>query len=425
MQRLRGLPGCLPHGLYFHGAPDPKDGHARPRVMDFKNCIGCGFCAADCPVDAIEMNLLPVVEEKMVKEAAQRDKSMKWTLKKLGYRSFQKVMKLATKIIPFPIPVLLTGPGSVTMLARNIQARGIKHVLVVTDKMLTDLRLLDGFLASLREYGVAYTVFDDVQANPTIENVEAGRKFYRQNKCRAIVGFGGGSPMDCAKIIGARIRNPYLPVRWMKGLFRVLIPIPPFFCVPTTAGTGSEATVAAVMTDAQNHFKFAINDIKLVPKIAVLDPELMRGLPPHITSTTGMDALTHAVEAYINLSGNAFTDENAEMAVKLIFENLEKAYADGNDMEARNNMALASFYAGVAFTRAYVGYVHAIAHNMGGLYGVPHGLANAVILPYVLDFCRKASEKKAGPPGRCRGHRKGWGVGRKTCPAASSKKYEP
>jgi alcohol dehydrogenase len=335
-----------------------------------------------------------IVEEKMIKKAVQKDKSMKWALKKTGYRAFQKVMKLATKIIPFPIPVLLTGPGSVMMLAENIKARGIKRVLVVTDKVLMGLKLLDGFLASLEKHGIAYTVFDDVQANPTIENVEAGRKIYRQNKCRAIVGFGGGSPMDCAKIIGARIRNPYLSVRMMKGLFRVILPIPPFFCVPTTAGTGSEATVAAVITDAENHFKFAINDIKLVPKIAVLDPELMKALPPHITSTTGMDALTHAVEAYINLSGNPFTDENAENAVKLIFENLEKAYLDGNDMEARTNMARASFYAGVAFTRAYVGYVHAIAHNMGGLYGVPHGLANAVILPYVLEFCRKASEKR-------------------------------
>jgi alcohol dehydrogenase class IV len=200
--------------------------------------------------------------------------------------------------------------------------------------------------------------------------------------------------MDCAKIIGARVSNPYFSVRRMKGLFKVFLPIPPFFCVPTTAGTGSETTVAAVITDAETHEKFAISDFKLIPKIAVLDPELMVGLPPHITSTTGMDALTHAVEAYIGLNGSKFTDENAENATKLIFENLEEAYKNGSNLEARNNMALASFYGGSAFTRAYVGYVHAIAHNMGGLYGVPHGLANAIILPYVLEFCRKDAEKK-------------------------------
>jgi alcohol dehydrogenase class IV len=152
--------------------------------------------------------------------------------------------------------------------------------------------------------------------------------------------------------------------------------------------------VAAVISDPSTHEKFAISDLKLIPKIAVLDPELMVGLPPHITSTTGMDALTHAVEAYIGLNGNKFTDENAKNATKLIFENLEKAYQNGSDIEARNNMALASFYGGAAFTRAYVGYVHAIAHNMGGLYGVPHGLANAIILPYILEFCRKEAEEK-------------------------------
>ncbi len=319
---------------------------------------------------------------------------MIWELKKKAYRVQHRVMKAASTVLPFPTPLLLTGPGSVKKLAENIRIRGIKHVLVVTDSVLMKLKLLDGLLESLEHNEIKYTVFHEVQPNPTIKNVEDGRKVYRKSRCDGIIGFGGGSSIDCAKIIGARISNPYFSVRRMKGLFRVLLPIPPFFCVPTTAGTGSETTVAAVITDPETHEKFAINDLKLIPKIAVLDPELMVGLPPHITSTTGMDALTHAVEAYIGLNGSKFTDENAENATRLIFENLEKVYKDGSNLKARENMALASFYAGAAFTRAYVGYVHAIAHNMGGLYGVPHGLANAIILPYVLEFCRKDAEKK-------------------------------
>ncbi|MCK5784558.1 MAG: iron-containing alcohol dehydrogenase, partial [Desulfobacterales bacterium] len=383
-----GCAMCLdvcPSDCITLGTPGTKDLTAYPEITDSnaKKCVSCGFCAQACPVDAIEMYTDDVAAEKVEQQKMKQEKSMVWTLKKSFYRVFQMVLRYFAKILPFPVPALLIGSGSVKNLAENIKARGIKNVLVVTDKVLMDLKLLDDFLASLSEKKIQYTVFDDVQPNPTIENVEAGRIIYKQNKCKAIIAFGGGSPIDCAKIIGARIRNPYLPVRFMKGLFRVIIPIPPMFCIPTTAGTGSETTLAAVITNAATHEKFAINDLKLIPKIAVLDPELMVGLPPHITSTTGMDALTHAVEAYIGQSGNAYTDESAEYATKLIFENLEKAYNDGSDLDARNNMAIASFYAGAAFTRAYVGYVHAVAHNMGGLYGVPHGLANAVILPYV------------------------------------------
>ncbi len=319
---------------------------------------------------------------------------MLWTLKKTLYRTQQRVMKVTATVLPFPVPVLLTGPGSVKQLAENVSIRRLRHVLVVTDKVLMGIGLPRPLLESLDAKDVAYTVFDDVQPNPTIENVEAGVRAYREHGCDAIIAIGGGSPMDCAKIIGARVANPYLPVRWMKGLFKVVLPIPPFFCVPTTAGTGSETTVVAVITDASTHEKFAINDLKLIPKIAVLDPELMVGLPPHITAATGMDALTHAVEAYIGLNGNPFTDHNAEKATRLIFENLEEAYRNGANLDARYQMALASYCAGAAFTRAYVGYVHAIAHNMGGLYGVPHGLANAIILPHVLKFCRVEAEHK-------------------------------
>ena len=376
------------------GHPGLDDPTAYPEIANPNECIGCGFCAEGCPMSAIEMGTPPVVEKKTEQQKKKKEKSMIWTLKKIYYRVFQMIMRLAVKVLPFPVPALLTGAGSVSTLAENIKARGLKNVLVVTDKVLMDLKLLDGLLASLAEKNINYTVFDDVQPNPTIENVEAGRKIYKQNNCKAIIAFGGGSPIDCAKVIGARIRNPYLPVRFMKGLFRVIIPIPPLFCVPTTAGTGSETTVAAIITNADTHEKFAVTDLKIMPKIAVLDPELMIGLPPHITSTTGMDALTHAVEAYIGQSCTDFTDECAEYATKLIFENIEKAFENGSDIDARNNMAIASYYAGAAFTRAYVGYVHAIAHNMGGLYGVPHGLANAIILPYILEFCKKEARKK-------------------------------
>ena len=396
-QTCNGCAVCLdvcPTDCITLGVPGINDPHAYPEVVDPKACIGCGFCAEECPVDAIEMLAPSVMEETMEAQKVKAKKSPKWLLKKFLIRATQKAMKVAAMLLPFRVPVILTGPGSVKTLVDNIKARGLDHILVVTDKVLMDLKLLDGLQAALRANGIRYVIFDDVQPNPTIENVEAGREMYKQNKCRAIIAFGGGSPIDCAKAVGARIRNPFLPVRFMGGLFRVIIPIPPFFCIPTTAGTGSETTIAAIVTNAKTHEKFAIMDPKLVPRIAVLDPELMTNLPPFVTATTGMDALTHAVEAYINQNGTAYTDENAERAVGLIFENLEKAYEDGSNMEARNNMALASFYAGLAFTRAYVGYVHAIAHRLGGLYGVPHGLANAVVLPYVLEFSRREAEKK-------------------------------
>lgn len=306
--------------------------------------------------------------------------------KELYCRAYQGVFKMAMPFLNWDEPYLLKGPGAVKDLPALIKSKGIMNVLVVTDKGLMGLHLLDGMFEALETQGIKYSVYDGVQPNPTIDNIEEARRIYLRNNCKGIIAFGGGSPMDCAKAAGARVTNPNQQVVDMRGQLKIRHALPPFFAVPTTAGTGSETTLAAVVSNPKTHEKNAINDPKLRPKYAVLDPELTLGLPPHITSTTGMDALTHAVEAYIGRSNTKTTEKYAEDATKLIFENLETAYKDGKNVAARENMLIASFYAGMAFTRAYVGYVHAIAHNLGGIYGTPHGLANAVILPYILEY---------------------------------------
>ncbi len=309
-------------------------------------------------------------------------------------RTYQSVMKMATGVLDWTEPQLIKGAGAVTKLPAVIKELGYNNVLVVTDKGLMGLHLLDPMFEELKNNDIAYVVYDGVQPNPTIDNIEEARNLYLGNGCQAIIAFGGGSPMDCAKACGARIARPNTEIPKMRGVLKVIKKIPTLFAVPTTAGTGSEATLAAVVSNPKTHEKNAINDPVLRPKYAVLDPSLTLGLPPHITSTTGMDALTHAVEAYIGNSNTADTEEKARMATKMIFANLETAYKDGKNVEARENMLLASYYAGVAFTRAYVGYVHAIAHNLGGMYGIPHGLANAVILPYVLDYFGESAYKR-------------------------------
>ena len=308
------------------------------------------------------------------------------SLKKAYYRTYQKVFKVAMCLMDWSEPEVIEGSGAIKRLPKLVKSKNIKKVMVVTGKRHTKLPLLDSLYESLEAEGIEYVVFDNVQPNPTIPNIEDARKTYIDNNCEGIIACGGGSPMDCAKAAGARIVKPNQSVRKMRGQLKVHKKLPPFFAVPTTAGSGSEVTVAAVVTDPETHEKNAINDSCLRPKYAVLDPDLTLDLPPQITSTTGMDALTHAVEAYIGKSNVKSTLQYSEKATKLIFDNLEVVYKDGKNVEARANMLKGSYYAGLAFTRAYVGYVHAIAHNIGGIYGTPHGLANAVILPYVLEY---------------------------------------
>ena len=316
---------------------------------------------------------------------------MCWAVKKCWYRINQKVLKFAMCFMNWSEPELIEGEGAVLRLPSFIKNKGIKRVLVVTDKGLMGLHLLDPMFEELKKQNIEFFVYDDVKPNPTIPNIENCKDMYINNNCQGIIAFGGGSPMDCAKAAAARVVKPRQSVRKMRGYLKVNKKLPLFFAVPTTAGTGSETTLAAVVTDPETHEKNAICDPCLRPKYAVLDPSLTLGLPPHITSTTGMDALTHAVESYIGKSNVKSTIRYAEEATKLIHENLEKAYNNGKDMVARENMLKGSFYAGAAFTRAFVGYVHAIAHNLGGLYNTPHGLANAVILPYVLEWYGKAA----------------------------------
>ena len=311
---------------------------------------------------------------------------MLWMIKKIYYRITQKILKFAMRFMDWSEPTLFQGEGAVLKLAAFIKDKNINKILIVTDKGLMKLHLLDTLLNELKRLEIEYFIYDEAQPNPTIPSIEDCRVMYTVNNCQGIIAFGGGSPIDCAKAAGARVVKPKQSVRSMRGYLKVHKKLPPFFAVPTTAGTGSETTLAAVVTDPVTHEKNAICDPCLRPKYAVLDPTLTVGLPPHITSTTGMDALTHAVESYIGKSNVKSTVKYAEEAVKLIHANLEKVCLDGKNIEARNNMLIGSFYAGSAFTRAFVGYVHAIAHNLGGLYNTPHGLANAVILPHVLEW---------------------------------------
>ena len=272
----------------------------------------------------------------------------------------------------------------------------MEKVLLVTDKSIRSLGLTEKLEKNLAESGIDCHVFDGTVPNPTSDNVEEALAIYNNNGCQAIIAFGGGSSMDCAKVVGARAVCPNKPLNKMAGLIKICRRIPLLIAVPTTAGTGSETTVASVIVDSKTHHKYVINDFCLIPKYAVLDPEITVGLPRQLTATTGMDALTHAVEVYVGRSMTKESKAAAEEAVKLIFENLEKAYKNGKDLEARRNMLRASYLAGTAFTKSYGGSVHAVAHTLGGKYGVAHGLANAVLLPIVLRAYGDAAIKPLG-----------------------------
>ena len=308
--------------------------------------------------------------------------SIKGILYRIYCRTYQFCFRCAAVFLPWRRPEIFT---DIVPLAEKINAKGIRKVLIVTDKGLSALGLHENLIGALKNKGILYSVYDKTLTNPSIDNIEEALQLYYNKGCTAIVAMGGGSSIDCAKGVGARIARPNKSVSQMRGQLKVLRKIPFLATIPTTSGSGSEGSLAAVITDTATHDKYAINDPVLIPRYAVLDPTFTLELPPDVTATTGMDALAHAIEAYIGKSNTEQTKEDACMAANLIFENLFTAYSDGKNLEARRNMQKAAYLAGVSFTRAYVGNIHAIAHSLGGKYDTPHGLANAVIMPYVLD----------------------------------------
>jgi alcohol dehydrogenase class IV len=312
---------------------------------------------------------------------------MLFQLQLLAYRLIKPFMKPASRLLALPRPVLFVGPGSTARLCQLIAGAGSKRTLIVTDAVLVKLGLVEPVRKALEAQGVNVTVFDGILPDPTHDVLDRGLAAVRAQGSDSILAIGGGSSIDAAKIIAAMATTGKSSAK-LVGMLKVNKPPLPLYAVPTTAGTGSEVTVAAVVTDPVAHVKSIVLDAKLVPLAAALDPEMMRGMPGPITAATGMDALTHAVEAYLNRWPHAETPMFCVSAVKLIFQNLPRAFSNGADLEAREGMALASLYAGLAFTKAYVGYVHAFSHKIGGVYGVPHGLGNAIVLPYVLDFLK-------------------------------------
>ena len=314
-------------------------------------------------------------------------------VRSVGLSTAMKAAGVVTGLLPIPQPILLVGAGSSARLGQALAGFGHRRILIVTDPMVAKLGLLGPLTAALKAAGAAFVIFDEVTPDAPIPLIQKGVQVFKRRGCDAVVGFGGGSPMDAAKIIAYAAANDAHPFK-LAGYFRGLRSPAAIYAVPTTAGTGSEVTVAAVMSDPEHGKKLVVADTRLVPAMAALDPALMTGLPKAVTAATGMDALTHAVEAFIGKWATETTDRWALAAVGLIYENLRVACASPRNLEARERMALAATYGGLAFTRANVGYVHAIAHQLGGRYHTPHGLANAIVLPHVLEAMAPAITKR-------------------------------
>lgn len=312
-------------------------------------------------------------------------------VRKLKHKFHLGLVKVLVNLAPGANYMAFAGAGSSRQLCAHIARSGVGRVLVVTDKPLRELGLVDRVVAGLLEAGVDVAFYDGVEPDPTFDQVAAGLEAQRAHGSEVILAVGGGSSIDAAKLIAARATSDEDPRNWV-GLGKVRHDALPLYAVPTTSGTGSEATMGAVISDSETHEKGIISGGSMLPMATALDPELLTGLPPHITAATGMDALTHAIEAYICTWDRGTRTAHSRAAVRLIFTHLRTAYEDGGNLAAREGMSMAAYYAGIAINQVNVGNVHAIAHQLGGKYGIPHGLANSLVLPHVLEFCREEAQ---------------------------------
>lgn len=312
-------------------------------------------------------------------------------LRKTFCRVYQFAFHAALPVLPYREPQILESTDEIGLQIKKLK---LNSVLIITDEFLKKSGATASVEISLYNNNIKYTVYDRTRPNPTVQNVEEAFELYNKEKCQCLVAFGGGSAMDCAKAVGARVSYPRHSLDKLKGTLKIFRKLPPLFAVPTTAGTGSEVTVTAVITDTETKHKYTMNSFPLIPGFAVLDPKVTYTLPKNLTATTGMDALTHAIEAYIGRSTSKETRQLSKNAVKLIFENIEIAYNDPQNYTARENMLKAAYKAGIAFSKSYVGYIHAVAHSLGGQYNVPHGFANSVLLPIFLEEYGEKIHKK-------------------------------
>ena len=314
-------------------------------------------------------------------------------LRKLKHSLYLALVKTFAGMGPGACHRAFVGSGSSGELCRHIIRTGARKVLVVTDRPLREMGVVDQASAALLESDIDIAYYDGVLPDPTYDQVAAGVAVARQHGSEAVLAIGGGSSIDAAKIIAASATSDESPADWV-GFGKVKHEVLNLYAVPTTSGTGSEATMGAVISDSTTHLKGVISGATLLPSATALDPDLIAGLPPHITAATGMDALTHGIEAYIGVWERGTRLEDARIAVKLVFDNLAAAYRDGGNRDARAGMAMGAYYAGMAINQVNVGNVHAIAHQLGGKYGIPHGLANALVLPHVLEFCHVESAQR-------------------------------